>query len=105
MALDQIMQEPRGKKKEKVAAVEKQADYTVDITQEVCPFTFIRTKLVLERMKDGEILQVRLKGAEPLENVPRAVTEMGSKILSLEPEVKSAPDGVQNLRIEKRSPR
>ncbi len=84
---------------------EKNFDYTLDITQEVCPFTFVRTKLVLERMNDGEILTVRLMGAEPLENVPKAVMEMGSKILSLEPEVESEPDGVNILLIEKDSVR
>lgn len=84
---------------------EKNPDYTVDITQEVCPFTFVRTKLVLERMKDGEILSVRLRGTEPLENVPNAVMEMGCKILSLSPDVESDPHGVNILLIEKGSVR
>ncbi|WP_366654034.1 sulfurtransferase TusA family protein [Fodinicurvata sp. EGI_FJ10296] len=85
--------------------MKKNPDYTVDITQEVCPFTFIRTKLVLERMKTGEILHVRLKGEEPLENVPKAVREMGSTILSLEPEPESDTEGVKILSIEKGSAR
>lgn len=85
--------------------MKKNPDYTVDITQEVCPFTFIRTKLVLERMKTGEILHVRLKGEEPLENVPKAVREMGSTILALEPEPESDTEGVKILSIEKGSAR
>lgn len=48
--------------------------------------TFVRTKLRLERMKPGEVLAVRLKGEEPLKNVPRAAREEGHLILGIEPE-------------------
>lgn len=60
-------------------------DYYLDITQEVCPLTFVRTKLLIERMSSGETAEIRLKGAEPLENVPRSVREHGHEVLSLEP--------------------
>ena len=43
--------------------------------------TFVRTKLRLERMKSGEILSVRLRGEEPLRNVPKAAREEGHSIL------------------------
>jgi TusA-related sulfurtransferase len=59
-------------------------DQTIDITNEVCPMTFVRTKLKLERMQSGEILSVRLRGEEPLRNVPRAAREEGHAILSIE---------------------
>ena len=59
-------------------------DQTIDITAEVCPMTFVRTKLRLERMKPGEILSVRLRGEEPLRNDPRAAREEGHSILSIE---------------------
>jgi TusA-related sulfurtransferase len=39
-----------------------QADHDIDITGEVCPMTFVRTKLRLERMQSGETLAVRLRG-------------------------------------------
>ena len=61
-----------------------QPDHTIDITAEVCPMTFVRTKLRLERMKSGEILSVRLRGEEPLRNVPRAAREEGHSILAIE---------------------
>jgi tRNA 2-thiouridine synthesizing protein A len=60
------------------------ADQTIDITNEVCPMTFVRTKLRLERMQPGEVLSVRLRGDEPLRNVPRAAREEGHAILSIE---------------------
>jgi tRNA 2-thiouridine synthesizing protein A len=65
-------------------------DQTIDIAGEVCPMTFVRTKrkleLELERMRLGEILSVRLKGDEPLRNVPRAAREEGHAILAIEPD-------------------
>lgn len=45
--------------------------------------TFVKTKLMLERMESGEILEVRLKGPEPLENVPRSAKEHGHEVLDL----------------------
>ncbi|WP_295132945.1 sulfurtransferase TusA family protein [uncultured Reyranella sp.] len=61
-----------------------QADDDIDITGEVCPMTFVRTKLRLERMQPGEILAVRLRGEEPLRNVPRAARDEGHTILGIE---------------------
>ena len=61
-----------------------QADHDIDITGEVCPMTFVRTKPRLERMQPGEILAVRLRGDEPLRNVPRAAKDEGHAILGIE---------------------
>ena len=61
------------------------ADHDIDISGEVCPMTFVRTKLRLERMQPGEVLRVRLRGEEPLRNVPRAARDEGHVILSVDP--------------------
>ena len=61
----------------------------LDITHLVCPMTFVRTKLAIERMSAGEVLEVRLNEGEPLVNVPRSVEEMGHQVVSLEREPKS----------------
>ena len=58
-------------------------NYCLDITNEVCPMTFVKTKLILEKMKIGEILEVRLSGGEALENVPKSVKEQGNTVISL----------------------
>jgi TusA-related sulfurtransferase len=55
----------------------------IDITREVCPMTFVRTRLALDRLAPGDMLRVRLKGEEPLRNVPRTATEQGHQVLSL----------------------
>lgn len=60
------------------------AHQEIDITAEVCPMTFVRTKLRLERMQSGDVLKVRLRGVEPLRNVPKAAREEGHIILGIE---------------------
>ena len=62
---------------------DRPADQSIDITGEVCPMTFVRTKLRLERMRAGEVLSVRLRGDEPLRNVPRAARDEGHVILGI----------------------
>lgn len=79
-------------------------EYFLDITQEICPFTFVRTKLLVERMSPGEIAEIRLQGREPLTNVPRALQDQGHQVLSLEPEEPgTAPDAPHRLRVRKRA--
>ncbi len=56
----------------------------IDITGEVCPMTFVRTRLALDSMNRGEILLVRLQGEDPLANVPRAAADQGHDLLDLE---------------------
>ncbi len=74
-------------------------DYFLDITSDVCPLTFVKTKLLIERMSSGQIAKVRLNAGEPLDNVPRAVEEHGHELLSLTPE---SPGGsVYILRLRK----
>jgi TusA-related sulfurtransferase len=56
----------------------------LDITAEVCPMTFVKTKVALHGLSKGETLEVLLCGEEPLRNVPHAVEENGDKIVSIE---------------------
>lgn len=59
------------------------ADLFLDISGEVCPMTFVRTKLVLEQMAPGKVLNIKLRDGEPRQNVPRAVKDHGHEILGL----------------------
>ena len=78
------------------------AKFFLDITAEICPMTFVRTKLMIEKMSQGDVAEVRLQGAEPLENVPRSVEEMGNIIVSLEPENGTTdPRGIHRLLIRR----
>lgn len=57
---------------------------TLDIRADTCPITFVKTKLRLEQMEPGEILEVTLAGGEPLQNVPRSVKAEGHKVLRVD---------------------
>lgn len=74
-------------------------DYFLDITDKVCPITFVKTKLLLEKMAVGESAQVRLREGEPLENVPRSLAELGQEIESRTQE----SDGIWLLTFRKTS--
>ena len=77
----------------------------MDITDDVCPMTFVRTRLLIEKMKPGETAEIRLTGGEPLENVPDSVTELGHHVLSIESEPDNDDDGggggIHRIRIRK----
>lgn len=76
-------------------------DYFLDITADVCPMTFVKTKLMIERMPSGGTAEVRLKGKEPLENVPKSLRELGHEIVEIAPEGASAEAGIYRLRLRK----
>ena len=73
------------------------AYYFLDITDKMCPMTFVKTKLLLERMSHGETAEVRLRAGEPLENVPRSLREMGQEIIGTQQE----NDGIWRLIVRK----
>ncbi len=63
---------------------ERRPDGFVDITDVVCPITFVKTKVALEELEKGQILEIRLNGGEPVQNVPRSLKDEKHKIISLE---------------------
>ena len=73
------------------------ADEFLDITDVVCPITFVKVKVALENLNDGQILEVHLNAGEPIQNVPRSLKDEGHKVLS----VKDLGDGTFSLLILK----
>lgn len=69
----------------------------VDITDVNCPITFVKTKVALEELDDGDILEVRLNDGEPVQNVPRSLKEEGHNIL----ELTQNDDGTYRLIVQK----
>ena len=72
-------------------------DIPLDITGEVCPMTMVRTRLALDRLAPGQVLAVRLRGEEPLRNVPAAAAALGHTVLELRTEA----DGASLLRLRR----
>jgi TusA-related sulfurtransferase len=59
------------------------AIYYLDITKDHCPMTFVKTKIELNKLQKGDILNVSVIEGEPLENIPRSAVEQGLKVLSV----------------------
>ena len=52
----------------------------VDLTGEVCPMTFVKAKLHLDRVAPGEALTLVLKAGDQVRSVPRSLRDEGHKI-------------------------
>ncbi len=72
-------------------------DETIDITSVTCPVTFVKTKVALDEMDEGRVLQVHLNDGEPRQNVPRSIADEGHEVLRLD----DNGDGTYELYIRK----
>ncbi len=72
-------------------------DDTVDITDVVCPTTFVKAKIALEELDEGQVLSIRMNDGEPVQNVPRSIKEEGHQILKLN----ANEDGTYELLVRK----
>jgi len=69
----------------------------LDLRGDVCPYTFVKTKLKLEEIESGEELIVTFDHAPAVENVPRSLKNEGHKILGIE----KKDDHLWKVRIRK----
>ena len=60
------------------------ANKTVDLKGQVCPYTFVRSKLAIEKMSLGEVLEIVLDHKPAVENVPKSMENEGQKILKID---------------------
>lgn len=58
-------------------------DDVVDITDKVCPLTFVKAKAALEEIEIGQVLAIKMNDGEPVQNVPRSIKEEGQQVLKL----------------------
>jgi TusA-related sulfurtransferase len=59
-------------------------DLQMDLRGTPCPLNFVRTKLRLEKMQPGSLLEVWLDGGEPIEQVPDSLRMEGYTIETIE---------------------
>ena len=76
---------------------DKKFDEQVDITDKVCPMTFVKAKVAMDELEDGEVLAIRMNDGEPVQNVPRSMKEEGHQILKLQ----DNEDGTYTLYVSK----
>lgn len=72
-------------------------DDEVDITDAVCPMTFVRAKAAIEGLEIGQVLKVHLNEGEPMQNVPRSLKDDGQQVLRLAP----SDEGTFDLYVKK----
>jgi tRNA 2-thiouridine synthesizing protein A len=70
---------------------------TLDITLDLCPMTFVKTKLELEEMEPGAILEVHVRDGESRLNVVRSCKQEGNVVHREE----AMADGIWRLLIER----
>ena len=63
---------------------ESVTDEKIDLRGVLCPINFVKTKLKLEMMETGQILEITLDDGEPMRNVPRSIKEEGHKVVGVE---------------------
>jgi TusA-related sulfurtransferase len=64
--------------------IDRTPDDRLDLRGTPCPINFVRTKLRLQAMQPGALLEVWLDPGEPIEQVPDSLTMEGYKIESIE---------------------
>ena len=58
-------------------------DKELNIKGEVCPYTFVKTKLALETMDLGQVLRVIVDHLPATENIPRSLKGEGNEVLDV----------------------
>jgi TusA-related sulfurtransferase len=62
---------------------EIKVDRELDLRGEVCPFTFVKSKLIIEQMNIGEVLKVILDYYPSVENVPKSMRDEYQEVLAV----------------------
>lgn len=60
------------------------AHRTLDVKGQVCPLTFVRSKLAIEKLALGEVLEIIVDHPPAAVNVPRSMAREGQKVLRIE---------------------
>jgi tRNA 2-thiouridine synthesizing protein A len=58
-------------------------DKELNLQGEVCPYTFVKSKLALEIMQPGQVLRVIVDNDESAANVPRSMQNEGHNVLGV----------------------
>jgi tRNA 2-thiouridine synthesizing protein A len=59
-------------------------DKEINLKGEVCPYTFVKSKLAIEEMLPGQVLRVVVDYLPATQNVPRSMENEGNDVLKVE---------------------
>ncbi len=71
---------PKPKVVKETKPVEEITD-SLDLKGVACPFNYVQAKVRLETMQVGQLLEITIDDGEPIENVPKSLTNDGHDIL------------------------
>jgi TusA-related sulfurtransferase len=60
------------------------ADKHLDIRGEVCPYTLVKSKLAVENIEVGQVLEIILDYPEAASSIPKAMHNYGHSVLKVE---------------------
>jgi tRNA 2-thiouridine synthesizing protein A len=72
----------------------------VDVRPFTCPITWVKTRIALEPLRPGDLLEVLLREGEPLRNLPGSASEDGHRVVAVEPVAGGVP-GSWRVLLEK----
>ena len=78
-------------------AHDQKVDRKLDILGHVCPYTFVRSKLALETMNVGEILEIVTDHVPALNDIPKNMENEGQQVLKIE----QGPGNVWHIFVKK----
>ncbi len=59
-------------------------DKKLDIRGEICPYTLVKSKLAIEDIEVGQVLEILLDYPEASDSIPKAMLNYGHAVLKVE---------------------
>ncbi|MGD0884515.1 MAG: sulfurtransferase TusA family protein [Thermodesulfovibrionales bacterium] len=59
-------------------------DKSIDIKGHICPYTFVKSKIAIEGMEVGQVLEILLDYEEASRSIPKSMEDLGQKVLRVE---------------------
>lgn len=59
-------------------------DRSINIKGLVCPYTFVKSKIAIEDMDLGQVLEILLDYEEASRSIPKSMEDHGHKVLKVE---------------------
>lgn len=59
-------------------------DKTINIKGLICPYTFVKSKIAIEGMEVGQVLEILLDYEEASRSIPKSMEDHGHKVLKVD---------------------
>lgn len=59
-------------------------DRSINIKGLICPYTFVKSKIAIEDMESGQVLEILLDYEEASRSIPKSMEDLGHTVLKLD---------------------